>query len=139
MRAREQKDLPDWSRASLIGGAVLVAIIGSVVHNAREFGLVSVLVSRNGELPILLVWGAAYATWWRVPRLRSTAAWGMVSVAVLNLVGGAVISVLPLSILPFYPEQSMDHYLSHIIYGITQIPLVLVGVREATSQSRPVR
>jgi hypothetical protein len=42
----------------------------------------------------------------------------------LHLIGGAILSVLPLGFLPFAPEQSPSHYLSHLIYGVTQLPLI---------------
>ena len=119
----------------LMDGTVAAAIIGSLVHNAREFGTASVVASQNGEFPILVVWVAVFTTWWRGPRLRATAIRVIVAFAVLNLVGGAVISVLPLSVLPFYPEQSQDHYISHVFYGITQVPVIVLGIRQATTLS----
>lgn len=50
--------------------------------------------------------------------------------AVLNIVGGGVLSVLPLSILPFEPEQTLRHYSFHALYALTQVPLLLVAMRE---------
>jgi hypothetical protein len=44
--------------------------------------------------------------------------------AVLHLVGGGLISVLPLPFLPFEPEQSLPHYFVHFFYGTTQLPLL---------------
>ncbi len=35
---------------------------------------------------------------------------------VLNLVIGGIVSVLPLPILPFVPEQSVTHYGAHVVY-----------------------
>ncbi len=37
---------------------------------------------------------------------------------------GGGINVLPLSFLPFVPEQTLSHYLSHLLYGLGQIPLI---------------
>ena len=48
---------------------------------------------------------------------------------VLNLVIGGIVSVLPLSILPFVPEQSAAHYGAHVVYTLGQIPLVVLGYR----------
>jgi hypothetical protein len=53
-------------------------------------------------------------------------AWG-----ILNLVVGGVLSVLPLSVLPFVPEQSLTHYGAHIVYTLGQVPLVWVSWRAA--------
>ena len=44
--------------------------------------------------------------------------------ALLHLIGGAIISVLPLEALPFEPEQSLEHYFSHLVYGLGQLPLI---------------
>ena len=48
---------------------------------------------------------------------------------VLNLVIGGIVSVLPLSILPFVPEQSVTHYGAHVVYTLGQVPLVVLGYR----------
>ena len=47
--------------------------------------------------------------------------------ALLNLLGGAVLSVLPLPFLPFVPEQSLRHYSFHLLYGLTQVPLIVAA------------
>jgi hypothetical protein len=51
----------------------------------------------------------------------------------LHLVGGGIISVLPLPFLPFYPEQRLAHYAAHALYAIAQLPLIvlLIGQRRA--------
>jgi hypothetical protein len=51
--------------------------------------------------------------------------------ALLNLLGGAVLSVLALPFLPFLPEQSLRHYSFHLLYGLTQVPLLLAGLDSA--------
>lgn len=49
----------------------------------------------------------------------------------LNLIGG-VLSVLPLSFLPFYPEQTLKHYAFHVLYEGAQAPVIwLLGVRRS--------
>ena len=66
---------------------------------------------------------------WRLPlpsaRSKVVAAaalgWG-----VLNLVIGGIVTVLPLPILPFAPEQSVTHYAAHVVYTLGQVPLVLL-------------
>lgn len=69
-----------------------------------------------------------------VTGLRRTAEIGLHIGAALNLVGGAH-SVLPLPILPFEPEQSVRHYSFHLLYAGTQLPLLVVSSRLATSRS----
>lgn len=47
----------------------------------------------------------------------------------VNLVGGGILSVLPLPFLPFVPEQSVFHYVMHMQYILTQIPLIAILLR----------
>jgi len=37
------------------------------------------------------------------------------------------LSVLPLPVLPFTPEQSLRHYSFHVLYAATQVPLLVNG------------
>lgn len=53
--------------------------------------------------------------WWIGPA-RRVAAWLLLGWAWLNLLGGAVLSVLPLGFLPFNPEQSPRHYAFHALW-----------------------
>ena len=64
--------------------------------------------------------------WWKQPQRRRL--WGRLLLAWtgIHLLVGAILSVLPLPIWPFYPEQSLRHYFSHVIYGIAQLPLMWV-------------
>lgn len=55
-------------------------------------------------------------TWW------ITLGW----VLALNLVVGAFLSVLPLPLWPFLPEQGTDHYFTHVTYAVAQIPALVV-------------
>jgi hypothetical protein len=122
--------VPSSPQTLLVGAAIAVAILGSLVHNAIEFGIGSVLASQNGELPLAFLWVAGFLTWWRMPPARIPAAWFLIALAGLNLIGGAIITVLPLAFLPFEPEQSLTHYLAHVIYGVAQIPVLAILLRE---------
>ncbi len=114
----------------LVGSAIVVAILGSLAHNIIEFGLAPVLASRNGELPMTLLWVVGFVVWWRIPGARIGAAWFLIALALLNLVGGAIITVLPFGFLPFEPEQTLTHYLAHVIYGLAQLPVLALLFRE---------
>jgi hypothetical protein len=48
-----------------------------------------------------------------------------------------VLSVLPLPLWPFYPEQTTGHYISHLIYGAAQLPLIWVLWRELSDPGSP--
>ncbi|HEV2124187.1 MAG TPA: alpha/beta fold hydrolase, partial [Chloroflexota bacterium] len=62
--------------------------------------------------------------WWLFPSTRAVAGAVLALTGVLQLIGGAIISVLPLPFLPFEPDQSLHHYLSHAAFGLAQIPLL---------------
>ncbi|QDY90004.1 hypothetical protein E7Y32_07110 [Arthrobacter sp. UKPF54-2] len=97
---------------------------GLFVHNLAELPGQSFL-SPESLVP-LLVTAVLVAGWFTPERQAATIAllcWG-----VLNLVGGGVLSVLPLPVLPFVPEQTLSHYLVHGVYALAQVPLVLSTV-----------
>jgi hypothetical protein len=63
-------------------------------------------------------------------RFRRAAVALLLGWAVLNLVVGGVLSVLPLPVLPFAPEQTLRHYSFHALYAATQVPLIIQTCRE---------
>jgi hypothetical protein len=63
------------------------------------------------------------------PLARSKVAAAAFGWGVLNLVIGGIVTVLPLAILPFVPEQSVTHYAAHVVYALGQFPLVVLGYR----------
>jgi hypothetical protein len=78
----------------------------------------------DGSLFMLLA-AAGLAYWWH--RIHGFgAAAGLLIYGALNLVGGWI-SVLPLSWLPFVPEQTAAHYAVHIVYAVAQLPLIAVS------------
>jgi hypothetical protein len=54
-------------------------------------------------------------------------------------VAGGILIVLPLAVLPFEPEQSLRHYSFHVLYALTQVPLLVVALRELRSTSESTR
>jgi len=103
-----------------MAGGVALAWLGMYIHNVADLPNLT-LSSPENALPGL-VWLLLFGLWWAVPGRAWPAilllAWG-----ILNLVGGAV-SVLPLPVLPFKPEQSLRHYMFHVLYALTQLPLI---------------
>ncbi len=117
-----------------MAAVVLLAWAGMVVHNLADLPIS--LFSPENTLPGL-VWLALLLLWGSLPFARWPAAlllaWGT-----LNLVG-AILTVLPLSLLPFAPEQSLRHYLFHGLYAATQLPLLhhaQADWRRSTAPSR---
>lgn len=115
-----------------VAAAVGTSIGGLLVHNLAEFPL-SILLGPETLAPAgaTLLLGVAML-WLPVrPVFVATAGWALVVV----VVGGG--SVLPLSVLPFVPEQTVGHYLAHGVYALAQLPLLLVALRGLRRSRRP--
>lgn len=116
-----------------VGGAAVLAWVGLSVHNVADLPSQTLLSPESagpGLVSLLLV-----ALWFQ-PRSRRIAGWLLLGWASLNLIGGAILSVLPLPILPFSPEQSLRHYLFHVLYGACQLPLIAVLLVSFRRRSR---
>ncbi|MGH3442208.1 MAG: hypothetical protein ACRDUY_09235 [Nitriliruptorales bacterium] len=102
--------------------AALAAASGHVLHNLTEFPP-AILWSWETLVPVAVTAVLAVAAILRPSRrwLVALGAWGLVT-----LVLGAL-SVLPLPFLPFDPEQSAGHYLTHVVYAGSQLPVLLLG------------
>jgi hypothetical protein len=88
----------------------------------------------DGDLFMLPI-AAGLAFWWSRSR-GASAAWALAIYAAVNL-AGAVVTVLPLGLLPFVPEQSVAHYAAHVIYAVCQLPLLTLAIMRL--QPRPDR
>lgn len=108
--------------ARVIPPFVLLSWMGMIIHDRIE--LPGLPYSRpEYVIPSLISLGLLIAWRWDSRRRRAWA-WLLLGWASLHLVVGGLLSVLPLSIWPFSPEQSVGHYLSHVIYSVCQIPLI---------------
>lgn len=105
--------------------ALALSALSMLAHNLYELPLSPIDLENSGPIAFAAILGIAYAL---RPGSKAVAAavlgWG-----VLNLVIGGIVSVLPLAILPFVPEQSITHYAAHVVYAVGQIPLVVLGYR----------
>ncbi len=103
-----------------------------LAHNLYELPLSPLDLENAGPILVAAILGILYARW---PDSKAVAAaafgWGM-----LNLTIGGIVSVLPLPILPFVPEQSLAHYAAHVVYAVGQVPLVVLAYR-ALRQDAP--
>ena len=106
-----------------MAGAVALAWLGMYIHNVADLPNLTVGSPEN-TLPGLL-WLALFGLWVALPGHSWPAAL-LLAWAALNLVGGFA-SVLPLSVLPFRPEQSMRHYAFHVLYALTQLPVGILA------------
>ena len=107
-------------RALWVPVSAILGWVGLFLHNLADLPD-QTIVSPESLIPLLVTLAlvAAWFTSW-----RPVAAWALLGWGVLNLVG-AILTVLPLEILPFDPQQTMAHYSFHAIYGIAQVPLIL--------------
>lgn len=96
--------------------------LGMMLHNAQELPKMTMLDPQ--ELLPTLVYIALLLAYLLLPWRRVTAALLLVW-ALLHLVGGGIITVIPFAFLPFYPAQNLQHYLAHIVYSAAQLPLIL--------------
>ena len=106
--------------AWLISSTVVAQLIAWCVEWVRR--------RRHGILVVracTVLLGIAYAL---RPDSKAIAA-GALGWGVLNLVIGGIVTVLPLPILPFAPEQSLSHYAAHVVYALGQVPLVILSSR----------
>ena len=127
--------MPHVSRLAMTVALALSA--GAMLaHNLYELPLSPIDGENSGPIAVASLLGIAYAL---RPDSKAVAAaalgWG-----VLNLAIGGIVTVLPLPILPFEPEQSLSHYAAHVLYTVGQVPLVVLSFRafrgDAASTSR---
>jgi hypothetical protein len=106
-----------------IATSTFLAWLGVAIHNRADLPELS-LLSPETSIPALIYFLLLIGIW-LLPRnrmLRLT----LLSWAWVNLLAGGIVSVIPFPFLPFYPEQTAFHYLMHMQYVLTQIPLIVV-------------
>lgn len=114
---------PEGTRQTvLLIGATVLAWAGFFLHNVADLPDQSIL-SPESLYPTLLT--LALLVLRLVPLTRTWGARLLLGWSILNLVGGAL-SVLPLPFPPFAPEQSVEHYAFHVLYALTQLPLIWI-------------
>lgn len=118
-------------KAAAVAWLTFLSWLGAYIHTTLELQLP---VWRPENSFPALVGLLLFLGWWRMPsRRRLWAGILLLWTALGHLLIGAMLSVLPLPIWPFEPEQSLSHYLAHLTYGIAQLPLIFVLWRELKS------
>jgi hypothetical protein len=110
------------ARTAVVVALVVVSLLGLVVHNVAD------LPGKAWLGPATVVPTAVYvllAVGWLSP-VRRIAAWLLLGWAWLHAIGGGLLSVLPIPLWPYRPEQSLRHYTFHALYAMLQIPLLIV-------------
>jgi len=108
-------------QASRVAAFTVLSWLGMMIHNAVELPQLTLLHPEVG-LPTL-VYVVLFAAWWLLP-YRRAASILLVIWALLHLLGGGILTVIPFPFLPFYPEQSLRHYFAHVVYSVAQLPLL---------------
>lgn len=121
MLNRQYLHINDHRHVGWIATFVALSWMGEYFHNRVELPQLG-LLSRENSLMALLSIGL-FLLWWRLPGSEIPAVL-LLLLGIVHLVGGGFLSVLLLKFLPFYPEQSLQHYLSHILYGLAQLPMI---------------
>jgi hypothetical protein len=98
------------------------------VHNVAD--LPNLTLTSPENLVPGLIWLLLLGVWCAMPG-RAAPTYLLVAWGLLNLLGGFA-TVIPLPIWPFKPEQSLRHYSFHILYALTQLPLLALVRRELT-------
>ncbi|TCO53495.1 hypothetical protein [Actinocrispum wychmicini] len=110
--------------------AVALSWLGFFVHNVADLPGQTIL-SPESLYPTILYLALVAAWFTSARRVVERVLLGWV---LLNLVGGAIVSVLPLPFLPFHPEQTLYHYSFHVLYAILQVPALVVLRRRLVTQ-----
>jgi hypothetical protein len=92
----------------LIAALLALSWLGLFIHNSIELPSLNLLSPEN-SLPALVA-VLLFIGWW-LPTRRLPA--GLLLMWGLHLVGGAIVTVIPFSFLPFVPEQDFTHYFAH--------------------------
>jgi len=110
--------------AAAVFATSAIAAGGMLAHNVLELGP-AFLVDPQTLIPLMIF--AVLA----ILAARETAGRGtwlaLLAWGVLNLVAGGILSVLPIGLFPFQPEQSLGHYGVHAVYTLASVPLVVVA------------
>jgi hypothetical protein len=78
-------------------------------------------LTSDASLPMLGVFVGLLVLGRGLPRPFTLA--GARALGTLHLLG-ALLTVLPLGVLPFVPEQTPVHYAAHVVYAVAQVPLL---------------
>jgi hypothetical protein len=101
-----------------------IAACGMLAHNVLELGP-AFLVDPQTLIPLAIFAALAILA---ARETAGRATWvALFAWSALNLFAGGILSVLPIGLFPFQPDQSLGHYSVHVAYTLSGVPLVLVA------------
>jgi len=112
----------------LVAALLALSWLGLFTHNSIELPSLNLLSPEN-SLPALVT-VILFIGWSLLPTRRRLAAGLLLMWGLLHLVGGAIVTVIPFSFLPFVPKQDFTHYFAHFLYGLTQLPLIWLMIQQ---------
>lgn len=115
--------------------AIALSWLGLAVHNLVELtGQARLGPATLGPTAVYLLLAAG----WLSPG-RRVAAWLLLGWGWLHAIGGGLLSVLPLPLWPYQPQQSLRHYTVHALYAVLQVPLLVMVARYLHHLRPPAR
>jgi hypothetical protein len=117
-----------------VAAFTFVSWLGEAIHNRADLPQLSML-SPETTIPAMISL-LLFVGWWLLPGQPITRL-ALLSWTSVNLVGGGILSVIPLPFWPFHPEQTVFHYLMHVEYVLTQIPLIVILLRQPSGRRLP--
>ncbi|MFP3853939.1 MAG: hypothetical protein ACLFWD_06565 [Anaerolineales bacterium] len=123
---------PSEVRAGWLAVLMGLSWLGMLVHNQVELPQLPIL-SPEYLLPTLMSAGL-FLAWYLQARFRPLWSKLIILWTGMHLLIGGILSVLPLPVWPFYPEQSLGHYLAHLFYTASQVPLIWYLGRSAVGR-----
>lgn len=109
---------------TVVAFAIGLSWLGLVIHNLADLGGRVLLDPETlGPTAVYLLLAAG----WLTPARRA-AGWLLLGWGWLHMVR-ALLSVLPVPLWPYRPEQSLRHYAFHGLYAVLQLPLLVVLTR----------
>jgi len=111
--------------APTVVAGIALSWLGLVIHNLAELtGQARLGPQTVAPTAVSLLLAAG----WLSPG-RRVAAWLLLGWGWLHAIGGGLLSVLSVPWWPYRPEQSLRHYAVHALYGVLQVPLLIVLTR----------
>lgn len=116
------------TKIAVVAWLTFLSWLGAYIHTTLELQLPVWSPENSGPA---LVGFLLFLAWWQQPNRRRL--WGGLLLGwtfLGHFLLGGILSAIPTPFWPFYPEQSLSHYFSHVIYSVTQLPLMWVLWRE---------
>lgn len=110
-------------QASIVAASVSLSWAGLYLHNLEDL-TGNTLLSLENLLPAAISL-FLFLLWYLWPEWTLTS-FLLLILGLVHLIGGVLLSVLPLSIGSIEPAQMTLHYSFHVIYALAQAPLIIV-------------